>query len=595
MRAPIIFLALALVPKARTPLPFYWSQPDPGRKHPYPALQTPITTCSSTPFPLFSYTACPISIDVALVRPREMAHSNPASSSSWTGTLLAPFARRRYRTVNDLARRPPGPWPVKAEDSGNKYDRSDEEYGRSDKEYETSDEEEEEEEDQSSQPSNDDDEEEEEEEEAEAAEQDSDDYGEHAKKEDASLQAESRSTYPIDEDQSSADDDFIVVKGDPTSQSVIAAWNRTFCGQSQLILAREDALPFTIGQRLGGGGVGIVFETHIEGLPLALKRTYTRRISSQQLNEIKILGRISKHRHRHVVELIGSYLHEQRRGFEIGMLIWPVAQTDLASLLHDFGILQQYYRDQPQSQETKKIRAAMEPLLALIPSGVLRPDLLRREVKQVVFLCENRIRRSLGCIANAVAYLHEHNIRHKDLKPSQVLLSTQGLWLADFGWSADMSEHDSSTTSGDEMMTTKYQAPERANSERCGRSEDIFSLGCIFLEMGYGMISLTRDNPRPWMQKGWSFQANLDDIQGWMKPLNRIVWKEKFSEGVSFRNVTFTTSFPQLLMPMLAHASSDRPSIQDVLHALSVATFVGHGNSMFIDGCCRPHAHVEFI
>jgi len=420
---------------------------------------------------------------------------------------------------------------------------------------------------------------------------------------DASLHAKSRSTYPVDDDQSTADDDFIVVKEDSTPQSAIAAWNRNFNGEPQLELAREDPLPFTIGQRLGGGGVGVVHETHIDGVPLALKRTYTRLVSSQQLNEIKILGRISKYRHRHVVELIGSYLHEQRRGFEIGMLIWPVARTDLAAMLHDFNVLRQYYLDhlktndvetsQP-SQEMERIRVAMKPLIVLIPSDQLCAGLpLRCEVGQVLLLCRRRIRRSLGCIANAVAYLHDQNIRHKDLKPSQILLSPQGLWLADFGWSADMSEHDRSTTSGGEMMTTKYQAPERANRERCGRSEDIFSLGCIFLEMDYCMTPFAQDDPRPWAQRGWSFQANLDRIQDWMKPLQRINWKENFTEEASPCNVTITTNFPKLLMSMLAHASSERPSIQDVLHTLSVAFFVSNYESVFIAECCRPRTHVQ--
>lgn len=485
-------------------------------------------------------------------------------------TLLAPFARRRRRKVGNLLVQSPQPWSHTIKDTSSESDTSDED-------------------DESSLDDEDDWEEDDEE----------DGKEDHDEKEDTVPRANDQSPHPVDGDQPILDDGFIVVKEDSTS--AIAAWNRNFSGRPQLELAREDALPFTVGQRLGGGGVGVVFETHIDGIPMALKRTYTRRMTSQQLNEIKILVRMSKNCHRHVVELIGSYVHEQRGGFEIGMLIWPVARTDLAALLHDFDVLRQHYLDHletndtepPQlSEEVEKIRAAMEPLLVLIPSGILRSDLLlRREIEQVLFLCGHRIRRSLGCIANAVAYLHEQSIRHKDLKPSQILLSPQGLWLADFGWSADMSEHDTSTTSGDEMMTTKYQAPERANRERCGRSEDIFSLGCIFLEMGYCTIPLARDTPRPWSQRGWSFQANLDRIQDWMKPLNKIFWKEKIPEGVNPRNVTNTTSFPQLLMPMLAHVSNDRPSIQDVLHALSVASFVAHGNIMFLSDCCRPCVH----
>lgn len=34
----------------------------------------------------------------------------------------------------------------------------------------------------------------------------------------------------------------------------------------------------------------------------------------------------------------------------------------------------------------------------------------------------SRIKRTFGCLANAVAYLHENDIRHKDLNPRNILL-----------------------------------------------------------------------------------------------------------------------------------------------------------------------------
>jgi len=55
VRAPVNFLALVLAPKAGTPLPFYWTQPEPRRKHPCPALQTHITTCPSSPCSLITH------------------------------------------------------------------------------------------------------------------------------------------------------------------------------------------------------------------------------------------------------------------------------------------------------------------------------------------------------------------------------------------------------------------------------------------------------------------------------------------------------------------------------------------------------------
>ncbi|KAI4671714.1 uncharacterized protein J4E78_000210 [Alternaria triticimaculans] len=391
----------------------------------------------------------------------------------------------------------------------------------------------------------------------------------------------------------------------PSLQPAAVAWNRMSNGQSHVEWAREDVRPFSIGQRLGKGGVGVVHETHIGGVSVALKLTSTRRMDPQILNEIKILGRMSQNRHRHVVELIGSYVHEQQRGgYEIGMLIWPVAHTDLAALLHDVNVLWQHYENdltdddddvlqQPSSSVVEKVRTAMEPLL---PFGYqnkhYRYRNLGHEVQSIMYaVCENRLRHSLGCIANAVAYLHTNRIRHKDLKPSQILLSPQGLWLTDFGWSADMSEHSTSVTSGGDQITAKYQAPERANRQPCGRSEDIFSLGCIYLEIAYCMARFGQDIPRPWLQKGWSFQANLNQVQEWMKPLGRPSW---FADPKSDSRLVavLITELPVLLKPMLAAASNDRPSIQDIVDSLSTP-FVESIGATFTGECCAPLMRIE--
>jgi serine/threonine protein kinase len=150
-------------------------------------------------------------------------------------------------------------------------------------------------------------------------------------------------------------------------------------------------------------------------------------------------------------------------------------------------------------------------------------------VEQVHVAAISRLTRCYGCMAEAIAYLHDHGIRHKDPKPSQILLSPKGLWLADFGWSNDMSEYSQSATSGADNITAKYQAPERASRQPCGRAEDVSALDRCFVKMS---VSTQKNSgihrvlsrswrwcwlSRPWTRKGWSFQANLTEVRHFLR------------------------------------------------------------------------------
>jgi serine/threonine protein kinase len=375
-------------------------------------------------------------------------------------------------------------------------------------------------------------------------------------------------------DTASSESNTSSIEGDDSDEA-IAAWNRRFGARRQVEFTRNDKEPFMAGRRLGGGGVGIVHETYLDGIPLALKRTYTRRLSPHELNEIKILGRMSEKRHRHIVELVGSYIHQQKGGYELGLLIWPVAHADLATVLHDLGFLAQCLLSDPPPSRAE-LDTAVEPLLFLAP-----PNLKASSTwgPPYVFFVDpvnwqEHIRRSIGCIAEAVAYLHKEGIRHKDLKPSQILLSPEGLWLTDFGWSTDISEFSHSTTSGGDNITAKYHAPERAKKQPCGRAEDVFALGCIFLEMSYAILpaAKTSNIPRPWSRKGWSFQENLEHCRTWLEPLYTSTGDPAMQQ------------LGEMIASMLTSEAQDRPYMWQVVSQLRNDD---GETSRFISACCH--------
>ena len=47
------------------------------------------------------------------------------------------------------------------------------------------------------------------------------------------------------------------------------------------------------------------------------------------------------------------------------------------------------------------------------------------------------IRSYFGCLANAVAYLHRQRIRHRDLKPQNILVKNHVVFITDFGAALD--------------------------------------------------------------------------------------------------------------------------------------------------------------
>jgi serine/threonine protein kinase len=95
-------------------------------------------------------------------------------------------------------------------------------------------------------------------------------------------------------------------------------------------------------------------------------------------------------------------------------------------------------------------------------------------------------------ITSALKELHDRNIRHGDLKPENILHFGQGcggiLVVADVGVSRDHGHHktDMRRDATKSVATTRsYEAPEAGKKQTTARSRkyDIWSLGCIFLEV----------------------------------------------------------------------------------------------------------------
>lgn len=99
----------------------------------------------------------------------------------------------------------------------------------------------------------------------------------------------------------------------------------------------------------------------------------------------------------------------------------------------------------------------------------------------------NCIRQAFGCLCAAIIYLQEQEIRHKDIKPENILVDRSRVFITDFGLARDWTEGRSTTTGIVNALTHAYAAPEVLEQRPRNSSSDIWSLGCVFLDMVVGV------------------------------------------------------------------------------------------------------------
>lgn len=92
-------------------------------------------------------------------------------------------------------------------------------------------------------------------------------------------------------------------------------------------------------------------------------------------------------------------------------------------------------------------------------------------------------------VCDAVAYAHRNLVVHRDLKPGNVLVSSDGVpKLLDFGvaklLAPDLSHSQRSTTmTANQMMTPDYASPEQVMGKVVTTSTDVYSLGAVLFEL----------------------------------------------------------------------------------------------------------------
>ena len=110
-------------------------------------------------------------------------------------------------------------------------------------------------------------------------------------------------------------------------------------------------------------------------------------------------------------------------------------------------------------------------------------------------------------IAQGIEAAHRHNIVHRDIKPQNIIISSDGrVKVTDFGIAKAAS---SQTISSNTMGSVHYISPEQARGGYCDERSDIYSLGITMYEMLTGRVPFEGDS---------TVAVALQHIQGEMVP-----------------------------------------------------------------------------
>jgi len=95
-------------------------------------------------------------------------------------------------------------------------------------------------------------------------------------------------------------------------------------------------------------------------------------------------------------------------------------------------------------------------------------------------------------MTDALAFAHEHGLVHRDVKPQNVLLTSEGeVKVTDFGIARSLDVEHGVTQTGTVLGTSNYLSPEQASGKPVTPATDVYSLGVVLYEL------LTAEVPFP--------------------------------------------------------------------------------------------------
>ena len=121
-------------------------------------------------------------------------------------------------------------------------------------------------------------------------------------------------------------------------------------------------------------------------------------------------------------------------------------------------------------------------------------------------------------VAQALDAAHSVGLLHRDVKPANVLIdeteSGSHCYLTDFGIARDTGRESGITNTGEVLGTVDYMAPETIEGSAPDEGVDVYSLGCMAIELLTGHPPYRRENKRQTMLAHLSESPELPNVPG---------------------------------------------------------------------------------
>ncbi|WP_030210635.1 PQQ-binding-like beta-propeller repeat protein [Streptomyces sp. NRRL S-87] len=122
-------------------------------------------------------------------------------------------------------------------------------------------------------------------------------------------------------------------------------------------------------------------------------------------------------------------------------------------------------------------------------------------------------------LAEALRDIHRAGLVHRDLKPGNVLMASDGPKVIDFGISRPY-DSDLRTETGKLIGTPPFMAPEQFQRPReVGPEADVFAMGAVLVHAATGRGPFDSDSPYLVAYQVVHHEPNLNDVPGELRPI----------------------------------------------------------------------------